>query len=948
MSLPRMVTKPLASLFWTFALFSIAIAADQFKFTGHLARFVPNCASGCLVSFLNDNFAETSCDTTTSLECLCAETGTSGFTIGEGAVQCIEAEQSIGSCAAGEIDRNTIDTAYFMCSGQPSAALSTHTAIEAIFIVPATGGGVKLVSPQTSSSSSTRSSLATTSSTPTSACRTTHITTLATSTREAASSNEAGSASNLTPTDVSSSQFTPTPGPAQAEPTDDESGGLGTAQLAGLSVGVAAVAGILIAAFVLARRRRKRQLSGSDNRSTSITNRDSWGFNPKEAQDNVFHISPPIHGKSPLLRPVDYSRKSWRPDAIGLAVSRPTSEQRLVVKSPFHRRTSRLLPPKPDSPPRPMLSLTIPKVSLTSSTPPTLHASEGQGRQRQHQTDSQIQAAQVAQLTAPPPVHANLRESTMTEFEEDGSGHPSLVGRGFSQVWRPPSSNPQSATTYYVADTYGNWVLGNPKSKAQAAELAELEAPTPLTASNSEKTFRLAAVNASLASQVGIGHGAGSPVAPSAPKGPALPTSLGLLPPAHIKSAQDVPPARPVTVWPGTGPEQNAQAQSLPGHQVPPMSFSHPEPPRRRSNSLSQSRSHRKGVSQDGTDRHDSYKSQQSATTISSSSGGFDGDDGTAPEPGSLSPVVESPYSGVGRSPVSYPAIPGRLNRSNLQVHPPPVRPMYASPPGQPSPTLGLMQPAAGAASRGPNEMASRVVPSRHPDRKKLAPSPGGPSSLPRPDPSQFRTGSPTLRMVPPSRSPSPSPHPQPLRLQRPQPQRADVPLQQAQAARIYETEGPTDPQLVHQIHRALWAPENTTAYRAPWDDDDPAPTAPRTHHDRHQYHWHPQQHMQQQRPGLPRPDRSDGSSSCSSFSSLATKRLGSERAAGLALQSDELAAGSRWRRDNRDGEQESSRNNSNNTFSRDEQSLQPPTTPGWHPTLTPTRRGDDLFLDVR
>ncbi|KAG7123164.1 hypothetical protein HYQ45_014069 [Verticillium longisporum] len=98
-----MVTKPLASLFWTFALFSIANASDQFKFTGHLARFVPNCASECLISFLNDNFAEASCDTTTSLECLCAETGTSGFTIGEGAVQCIEAEQSIGSCAVGEI-----------------------------------------------------------------------------------------------------------------------------------------------------------------------------------------------------------------------------------------------------------------------------------------------------------------------------------------------------------------------------------------------------------------------------------------------------------------------------------------------------------------------------------------------------------------------------------------------------------------------------------------------------------------------------------------------------------------------------------------------------------------------------------------------------------------------------------------------------------------------------
>ncbi|KAM0285661.1 hypothetical protein ACHAQH_001367 [Verticillium albo-atrum] len=134
MSLPRMVIKPLVNLLWTVTLFNNVYASDPFKFTGHLARFIPNCASECLISFLNDNFAETTCGATSSLQCLCAETGVSGFTIGEGAVQCIEAEQSIGSCLVGEIDRNTIDTAYFMCSDQPGAAQPTHTAIEAVLL----------------------------------------------------------------------------------------------------------------------------------------------------------------------------------------------------------------------------------------------------------------------------------------------------------------------------------------------------------------------------------------------------------------------------------------------------------------------------------------------------------------------------------------------------------------------------------------------------------------------------------------------------------------------------------------------------------------------------------------------------------------------------------------------------------------------------------------------
>lgn len=84
-------------LLWSIALTSITSAQNVFEFSPELGRFLPECASNCFVSFLNSHFSQISCDEST-LECLCTRRGAGGFTIGEGAVQCIEAEQQIGLC----------------------------------------------------------------------------------------------------------------------------------------------------------------------------------------------------------------------------------------------------------------------------------------------------------------------------------------------------------------------------------------------------------------------------------------------------------------------------------------------------------------------------------------------------------------------------------------------------------------------------------------------------------------------------------------------------------------------------------------------------------------------------------------------------------------------------------------------------------------------------------
>lgn len=78
-------------LYSTHAHAAITLSAE-------LTNFVPACAQECFESFLESNFPTSVCTSTPTLGCLCSNNSTSGYTVGEGAVQCIISEDSIGGC----------------------------------------------------------------------------------------------------------------------------------------------------------------------------------------------------------------------------------------------------------------------------------------------------------------------------------------------------------------------------------------------------------------------------------------------------------------------------------------------------------------------------------------------------------------------------------------------------------------------------------------------------------------------------------------------------------------------------------------------------------------------------------------------------------------------------------------------------------------------------------
>lgn len=82
----------------------------------------------------------------------------------------------------------------------------------------------------------------------------------------------------------------------------------------------------------------------------------------------------------------------------------------------------------------------------------------------------------------------NGRDSIVTEFAEDGEDM-TVSALGSALIWRPPNTDANSATTYYVADKWGNWVLGGigstpPEEKPDVP--AELETPISKTVAERE------------------------------------------------------------------------------------------------------------------------------------------------------------------------------------------------------------------------------------------------------------------------------------------------------------------------------------------------------------------------------------------------------------------------------------------------------------------------------
>lgn len=93
------------------------------------------------------------------------------------------------------------------------------------------------------------------------------------------------------------------------------------------------------------------------------------------------------------------------------------------------------------------------------------------------------------------------RDSDVTEFAEDGDEE---VGADGAQIWRPPPGDPHSATTYYVADKWGNWRRrstlkgGNaPRSEGGSGVEVASAAVRPLNLGRSDKEHNKEEMSAS-------------------------------------------------------------------------------------------------------------------------------------------------------------------------------------------------------------------------------------------------------------------------------------------------------------------------------------------------------------------------------------------------------------------------------------------------------------------
>ncbi|KAK0728658.1 hypothetical protein B0T26DRAFT_673152 [Lasiosphaeria miniovina] len=730
------------TLLWT-TFGAFAGAASSPTVPAEVLNFVPPCAQECFQSFIVANFDFKTCGNSPSLACLCSQTGSLGYTVGEGAVSCMIAEKSIGRCQGAD--------------GTPPR---THATILATLVVPS-GTGPLLVPTPTPTTSATKAS--------TSATRTTSspgtTTSTATLDPESSTASSAGSSTSSTTT------APPPPPPASTGSLDQAAAtssrpALTSPQIAGIVLGVAAI--VVFAIF----------------------------------------IAPAIGRPAPAFGALAGSPRTSSP-TVGRTngprmVQRVGSAMAMATAPPPHLQTPQRTVP---SPPKPMLTIDIPKAA---------------GKMTQAST--------------------NRRDSIVTEFAEDGEGE-SASG---TAVWRPPPTDPQSATAYYFADKGGNWVLRNTSTRKPEANntppmlaapgIPQLELPSP---EDKTKAERAREAFAELSPDAAV-----SPL-----RLPQKPGQGKLGSPIVFRDRQGPRMASPKTSN-GVGQPASASPRNIvPAKQAVPDNYFTTV---RGARELASSKSRRKSR------RTSRRRSQDSATSIDSApSGPFEDDDIIDDDSqGELSPVAESPIP-PGRPPVQYPTISGRGNVQNAN---------------------GFLQPP------------------RYPS---------------------LRSGSPETRL-------------------------GNIPA-------IEQQRGPQQRQQEAKYTSRYWGqqqpPPQAQQQRRPY----PPAQHPGARPTQQGYYTTPPQ--QEWRPPHPQSRQAAHVADNIAQSSLLAKRLGADKAAALQLGGQDAALKKNktgWARE-----------------SLGPQGLAPPASMrpgyappaaagpaspafGWRPELTPTRRGDDLFLNVR
>ncbi|ATY66372.1 hypothetical protein A9K55_001090 [Cordyceps militaris] len=901
------------------------------------AAFVPACAAPCLASFLAVNYARgDASDQFLDLDFVCAYRGRSGYTVSEGAVQCIAGERNVGFCTKAESGDDALLKATTVCDGAKDAAEPRGGVITATLRYGPTSGiltfapittsesAIPVPTSPKSSSTSTSTSTTLTTATPTTSKTTSQTTTITTTT---------------TGTSIATTSATPSPTANVA--ADQQS--LSKGQIAGISVGAVCIAGGLVLAVVLLtrcllrRRRRQRHRNSSSSSfgpngpgptggSYHTPTRDTWGYR----FDKSSHSNSPA--PADLLRypamsgaaaaaadhPAKelYNRASWRPSAIGLAISPSKLFRSSPTNTPTRTRPlSKLLPAKPDmqqSPPR-----------------PTYQESHGDQVPQQQQQQYPI-AAQFMRTVAPslrvvipdtklsllPAVAAAGRDSTLTEFEEDDLRR-STSSTAAGQIWCPPlsaSAAPESAVAaYYVADGRGNWILGggtDPRS--------------PLSAGSAPRIATATAGIVTTAVQTHIPAPRKSPSHNTA--APASPQELAATPLPEAKTTRTGDSQRPaspprmasITRTPKTVPSPlfsrlsnpRSVSQPVPSHNQPAGRSLTARPAQPRvtstdsgittfsiSTAVSESPVAQQSSVPTGRARTLSPVAESPhhrtpppplptavSTDSSSSSPGRSSKVFTDPPPGTSE---SSGGGGGGVSPVSYPRIHSRDRVLTPGVAPSRTASHAETTHRGPSPAAVSRQPTYG----GPDPRGGRG---------------GGRGGMPSPAMQRLRptahiahaarTGSPTMRIVEPSPEPphptAASPSPRDDRTLLPSSSVVGAPSRPPRRRPPSNLPHPFPLYPVPRAHRRSAARAEPTQ---PIDDDGfsrypmpmPRPYRPQDREGRAPQHvaYDPAAH-----------DNSSQEALATSPSSLLTKRLGSTRAADMALAPKELQRRDHWK----------------------------------------------------
>ena len=205
---------PLAFLLcvWlSFGFLSLSLAGPQSTISHsiYLSSIIPSCAQSCLEAFIRHSFPTSVCPDQQDLDCLCTSNSNTGFTLGEGALQCVAA-----SCT-GEGER-ALGDAYEVCLQVGNAKSMTHFTLTATLRVPTPTVFSNTTDPTTTPEATTPSTFSTFVSTSASAVESSSYYSASSSLSSAVSTSISSPTVDSMPTGIitaSGSPFIPIPFP---------------------------------------------------------------------------------------------------------------------------------------------------------------------------------------------------------------------------------------------------------------------------------------------------------------------------------------------------------------------------------------------------------------------------------------------------------------------------------------------------------------------------------------------------------------------------------------------------------------------------------------------------------------------------------------------------------------------------------------------------------------